>query len=59
MLLDVITLMLAVKARDETAVRQLLKELTFCPQESYQTTVVLKGVGLCGQAGREWIMGLY
>lgn len=59
MLLDIITLMLVVKAQDEFAARQLLRELTYCADENYQSTVVLKGVGLSGFLGREWILGLY
>lgn len=59
MLLDVITFMLVVRAQDELAVRQLLRELTYCPDEGYQSAVVLKGTGLCGQTGRNWVVGLY
>lgn len=59
MLLDVLSMMLVVKAQDELATRQLLKELTFCSDETYQSNVVLKGVGLCGHIGRHWITGLY
>lgn len=59
MLLDIITFVLIIKAQDELAARQLLKELTYCSDEGYQTAVVLKGVGLCGQAGKAWVLGLY
>lgn len=59
MLLDLLTLMLILKARDEIAFKQFLSELVLRLDDNYAATLLTKGVGLAGNGAREWVVGVY
>lgn len=59
MLLDLLTFVLVLRARDQIAARQLLKELTYRLDDEYAANVLLKGVGFVGGSSREWVAGVY
>lgn len=66
MLLDIITFMVILNARNDIAARQFLKELTLKPIASeedcvsdYQKTVVVRAVGLAGPGAKEWVGGVF
>jgi hypothetical protein len=65
MLLDLLTLVLILKARNDLAAKQFLGALTVAtkpetcpPSMDYQKTILVKGTALV-DGGREWVVGLY
>lgn len=66
MLLDVLTLALIMRAKDDIAARQFLRELTYRPQYAevegvadYPKTVVLKAVAVSGPGAQQWLEAVF
>ena len=57
--LDVLTFVCIVLARDADAARQFLREMTLLPDEAHARGAVGKATGLCGEAARVWVEGLF
>lgn len=60
-LIDIITLMLVLKAQNDIAARQLLLHLASSHDEDYSRLVILKAIGLSNSstAARQWLTSLY
>lgn len=66
MLLDILTLTAILKARNQIAAQQFLRELTCkssCTQlqkiSDYPKAVVLKAIAISGFGAKEWLQTLY
>jgi hypothetical protein len=64
MLLDLLTIILIIQAKNDLAARQFLKHLTFTsrpdgypPTMDYPKVILLKAVAFTG--GRQWLEGLF
>jgi len=60
-LIDIVTLMLILKAQNDIAARQLLLHLASSRDEDYSRLVILKAVGLSETptTSRQWLTSLY
>jgi len=65
-LLDVLTLAMIIRAKNDIAAKQFLRELTYRPQHAevegvsdYPKMVVLKAVSVVGVWGQGWLEGLF
>lgn len=66
MLFDVLTLAMILRAKDDIAAKQFLRELTYRPQyaevegvSDYPKAVVLKAVAICGSSSHRWLEDLF
>lgn len=66
MLLDILTLAMILRAQDDIAAKQFLRELTYRPQhaevegvQDYPKAVVLKAIAICGGQSQEWLENVF
>lgn len=59
MLLNALSLLLAIKSKSDIGTRQLLRELETAYNEGYGKSVVIRILPLLTVDEREWLRGLY